>query len=84
MHDSDIIHLDVKPENFLFVAGVLKIIDFGVAMVLPEGEQEVVGNWASIAGTFQYQAPEHFRKWSNGKLVQVIRATRTVPTRLSR
>ena len=31
VHDKKIIHLDVKPENFILVNGVLKIIDFGLA-----------------------------------------------------
>ena len=31
VHNKNIIHLDLKPENFLMVSGVLKVIDFGLA-----------------------------------------------------
>jgi serine/threonine protein kinase len=35
VHSKNIIHLDIKPENFLLVEGVLKIIDFGLAKKIP-------------------------------------------------
>ena len=31
VHDKNIIHLDLKPDNFLMSNGVLKVIDFGLA-----------------------------------------------------
>jgi serine/threonine protein kinase len=36
VHSKNIIHLDIKPENFLLVEGVLKIIDFGLAKKIPK------------------------------------------------
>jgi serine/threonine-protein kinase TTK/MPS1 len=31
IHNERIVHSDLKPANFLFVSGVLKLIDFGIA-----------------------------------------------------
>ena len=33
IHEERIVHSDLKPANFLFVEGVLKLIDFGIAKV---------------------------------------------------
>ena len=55
LHSLDICHRDVKPQNLLVdpEAGVLKLIDFGSAKVLMEGESNV----AYICSRF-YRAPE--------------------------
>lgn len=42
MHSMDIIHRDLKPENLLLAMRcadpVIKIIDFGLAKIMPAGE----------------------------------------------
>ena len=55
LHSLDICHRDIKPQNLLVdpEAGVLKLIDFGSAKVLIEGESNV----AYICSRF-YRAPE--------------------------
>lgn len=35
-HEHDIIHSDLKPANFIVVGGDLKLIDFGIAAVIPD------------------------------------------------
>ena len=38
IHDSDVVHRDIKPENLMIDdGGYLKIIDFGLAQILSEG-----------------------------------------------
>ena len=37
IHEARIVHSDLKPANFLFVEGTLKLIDFGSATYLHDG-----------------------------------------------
>lgn len=56
VHGANIVHSDLKPANFLFVKGVLKIIDFGIANAVPDHTVNVYRS-AQI-GTPNYMAPE--------------------------
>jgi len=64
LHEADIVHCDVKPEN-LFVLDnqdwqgwpTVKVIDFGVSRLVDEPPPDE----ASIAGTPAYMAPEQWR-----------------------
>jgi len=37
IHEARIVHGDLKPANFLFVSGSLKLIDFGIARGIQVG-----------------------------------------------
>jgi serine/threonine protein kinase len=56
LHSLNIIHRDVKPENFL-VGGrdgqTVKLADFGLAAIVPES-----GKVAKVCGTAAYMCPE--------------------------
>lgn len=56
VHDSGIVHSDLKPANFVFVKGVLKIIDFGIANAVPEHTVNIYRE--NQIGTPNYMAPE--------------------------
>src|SRR5262245_56214559 len=64
-HEEKIVHRDLKPEN-IFLAQrkdlppIVKILDFGVAKLLPEGDAGETGATATgqILGTPRYMAPE--------------------------
>lgn len=56
VHDSDIVHSDLKPANFVFVKGMLKIIDFGIANVVPDHTVNIYRE--TQIGTPNYMAPE--------------------------
>lgn len=56
IHKKHIIHSDLKPGNFLFVKGQLKLIDFGIAKSMPPEATSVVRD--SLMGTLSYISPE--------------------------
>ena len=50
--------MDIKPENFVFVNGTLKMIDLGLALCLPEDEDFLEAEL--VYGTNLFMAPECF------------------------
>jgi hypothetical protein len=58
-HRQDIIHRDVKPQNVMFdAAGVLKLLDFGIARAV---EDDTVTASGALIGTAAYMSPEQAR-----------------------
>ena len=59
-HTVGVLHRDLKPANFVFVDGVMKIIDFGIAKLM--GESDAANPTAvlsdSAMGTINYMSPE--------------------------
>lgn len=67
-HDQGIIHRDLKPSNMMINRqGILKIMDFGLAMTVKRKESgEPADDDAKssvIVGTPRYMAPEQFFSW---------------------
>lgn len=60
IHEERIVHSDLKPANFLFVEGALKLIDFGIARAI---HTEQAPDHTNIVrdhqvGTVNYMSPE--------------------------
>lgn len=59
LHTHGVIHRDLKPENILITeAGVLKVIDFGIAQLLTEAESKENAAKSRMMGTPIYISPE--------------------------
>jgi len=64
LHEENIIHLDLKPQNVLMDGNMMpKIVDFGLARLLGENKSKIYTQRPT--GTVGYMAPEYY---SDGKI----------------
>ncbi|KMV66571.1 mitogen-activated protein kinase [Encephalitozoon cuniculi EcunIII-L] len=56
VHIERIIHCDLKPANFLFVKGRVKLIDFGISKVIRNDTTSILSE--EQCGTVNYMSPE--------------------------
>lgn len=59
LHDRRIVHLDLKPQNFVLVRGNLKLIDLGISQRLPDDMTCV--NPTLQLGTLTFMSPERLQ-----------------------
>ena len=64
-HEQGVVHRDLKPSNLRITPdGRLKILDFGIAKLLPAGEgagTETLTEAQGVTGTLPYMSPEQLR-----------------------
>lgn len=56
IHEERIVHGDLKPQNFVFVKGTLKLIDFGIAKAIQSDTTNIMRE--NQIGTINYISPE--------------------------
>lgn len=56
IHEERVVHSDLKPANFLFVRGILKLIDFGIAKAIQNDTTNI--HREQQIGTVNYMSPE--------------------------
>lgn len=57
IHEARIVHGDLKPANFVFVCGSLKLIDFGIAKEIESNDTTNIVRDSQV-GTLNFMAPE--------------------------
>ncbi|HEY0697544.1 MAG TPA: serine/threonine-protein kinase [Micromonospora sp.] len=74
IHQSDVVHCDLKPDNVILGADGPRVIDFGIARALDVTETVT----SKIMGTAPYMAPERFRDEEVGPAADVFAWAATI------
>jgi serine/threonine-protein kinase TTK/MPS1 len=83
VHEHDIVHSDLKPANFVLVAGKLKLIDFGIANAI-ETDMTVNVHRDTHIGTPNYMSPESLTDTSGGTKGQLSNGNGTKDMKLGK
>lgn len=58
LHSKNAIHGNLRPENFLFVKGSLKLIDFGIVKVIQDDQTSIEDFGIQLSRRNDYRSPE--------------------------
>ena len=71
IRELGIVHSDLKPANFLFVQGELKLIDFGIARAIAPESTSIIRD--TQMGTWNYISPWEIGAWNIMELMRRVR-----------
>ena len=74
VHNANVVHGDLKPANFLFVGGTLKLIDFGIAKSIAVEQDTTNIERTNQVGTLNYMSPEALKINDERRTFKVGRA----------
>jgi serine/threonine-protein kinase TTK/MPS1 len=65
IHKHNVVHSDLKPENFILFEGRVKLIDFGISSIINENQTSVIKQSNFYLGTVDYMSPETLTSRTN-------------------
>jgi len=65
IHEHNVVHSDLKPENFILIKGKVKLIDFDICSIINENQTSVIKQTNIYLGTVDYMSPETLTSRTN-------------------
>jgi serine/threonine protein kinase len=61
LHDKNVVHIDLKPDNFVLCRGQVTLIDLGLSKKLQYNKNVAIEDGENVGGAWLYAPPESYR-----------------------